>query len=119
MQLRYANPDNTANKLSQTDLTQLMLFIRLWKKLGLTIPETDAVLAALFPAANLPSGTNDATNVAGLATGFQTLLPRYGFLMRIQAQLGLTPNRHHSLGCWPVVRRSVRWERGRFMLRCF
>ncbi len=70
---RYANPVNTQNTLDAADFTRLLRFIRLWRKLGLTIEQTDAVLTALYPAlamitVNGPfaptqpvSGTVDAT----------------------------------------------------------
>ena len=105
LQLRYANPDNTANLLSATDLTKLMLFIRLWQKLGLSIEQTDDVLAALYPAADLPTGTNDAVNLPLLATGFTVFLPRLGFLMRVMNALGLSASTSLAqlLACWAPI----------------
>jgi hypothetical protein len=105
LQLRYANPDNNANKLRQTDLVKLMVFIRLWRKLGLTIAQTDDVLAALYPAANMPSGTNDTANLAMLASGFQVFLPRLGFVMQVMSRLGLTADTALAplLACWAPI----------------
>jgi peptidoglycan hydrolase-like protein with peptidoglycan-binding domain len=105
LQIRYANPDNTANLLDATDLTKLILFIRLWQKLGLTIEQTDDALAALYPAADLPSGTNDAVNLPLLATGFSVFLPRLGFLMRVMNTLGLSANTALAplLACWATI----------------
>jgi hypothetical protein len=105
LQIRYANPDNTANLLDATDLTKLMLFIRLWQKLGLSIEQTDDVLAALYPAADLPSGTNDIVNLPKLATGFSIFLPRLGFLMRVMNSLGVTANTALAplLACWAPI----------------
>src|SRR5258708_31126731 len=37
LQFRYSNPDNTANVLHAIDFVRLIRFIRLWRKLGLTI----------------------------------------------------------------------------------
>src|SRR5207244_1383024 len=48
LQFRYSNPDNAANKLSATDFVKLIRFIRLWRKLSLTIRQTDELLSALF-----------------------------------------------------------------------
>ena len=66
LQLRYSNPDNTPNLLTGTDLLKLIRFIRLWRKLApllgdaddaVTIAQTDAIFAALYPAADLPADT--------------------------------------------------------------
>ena len=82
LQLRYANPDNTANQLSGTDWLKLVRFIRLWSKLQsllggdnpTTIQQTDAILAALYPAAMLPAtpwdAATDAANRPLLDAGF-------------------------------------------------
>src|SRR5262249_31626439 len=53
LQLRYSNPDTSANLLSGTDFIRLIRFIRLWGKLApllgdasdaVTIAQTDAIL---------------------------------------------------------------------------
>jgi len=86
--LRYANPDTTANALTADDYTRLIRFIRLWRKLtplladpsdAASVQHTDDILAALLPAA-------PATPEAG----FQVLLQRLGFLLRIMGQLSLS-----------------------------
>ena len=102
-QLRYSNPDNTANLLSGTDYLKLIRFIRLWRKLGpllgdvgdaASIQHTDDVIAALYPAADVPADTSDAAQDAAnrplLDAGFQALLMRLGFLFRVMSQLSLT-----------------------------
>ena len=102
-QLRYSNPDNTANLLSGTDYLKLIRFIRLWRKLGpllgdvsdaASIQHTDDVIAALYPAADVPADTSDAAQDAAnrplLDAGFQALLMRLGFLFRVMNQLSLT-----------------------------
>ncbi len=86
LQLRYSNPDTTANLLSGTDFLKLIRFIRLWRKLGpllsdpgdpAAIQHTDDIITALYPAADLPSGTsnaaNDAANRPLLDAGFRVL----------------------------------------------
>ncbi|HXR61377.1 MAG TPA: Tc toxin subunit A, partial [Solirubrobacterales bacterium] len=50
--LRYADPDPGAAALSAEDFARLARFVRLWRKLGWTIEQTDRVLAALGPAAD-------------------------------------------------------------------
>ena len=104
LQLRYANPDNTANQLSGTDWLKLVRFIRLWSKLQAllggdnptTIQQTDAVLAALYPAAKLPTkpwdATTDAANRPLLDAGFLAAIQRSGFVFQAIGLLGLDPN---------------------------
>ena len=116
-QLRYSNPDNTANLLSGTDYLKLIRFIRLWRKLGpllgdvsdaASIQHTDDVIAALYPAADLPADTSDATQDAAnrplLDAGFQALLMRLGFLLRVMSQLSLTGEvLDELLACWAPI----------------
>ena len=117
LQLRYSNPDNTANLLSGTDYLKLIRFIRLWRKLGpvlgdaddrTSIQHTDDVITALYPAADMPTGTsstaNDAANRPLLDAGFRTLLPRLGFLSRVMSQLSLTGTAvERLLACWAPI----------------
>jgi peptidoglycan hydrolase-like protein with peptidoglycan-binding domain len=104
LQLRYANPDNTANMLSATDWLKLVRFIRLWRKLQTllggdnptTIQQTDAILAALYPADKLPAkpwdSTTDAANRPLLDAGFLTAIQRAGFVFQATSLLGLDAN---------------------------
>jgi hypothetical protein len=104
LQLRYANPDNTANQLSGTDWLKLVRFIRLWAKLQAllggdnptTIQQTDAILAALYPPAILPAkpwdATTDAANRPLLDAGFLTATQRAGFVFQVIGLLGLDQN---------------------------
>ena len=104
LQLRYANPDNTANQLSATDWLKLVRFIRLWGKLQAllggdnptTIQQTDALLAALYPADKLPAkpwdATTDAANRPLLDAGFLAAIQRAGFVFQAIGLLGLDPN---------------------------
>ncbi len=104
LQLRYANPDNTANLLSGTDWLKLVRFIRLWGKLQAllggddptTIRQTDAILAALYPASLLPvnpwNATADATNRPLLDAGFLAAIQRAGFVFQAMGLLGLDIN---------------------------
>ena len=117
LQLRYSNPDNGGGLLSGTDYLKLIRFIRLWLKLGpllgdtsdtASIQHTDDVIAALYPAADLPAGTgnaaNDPANRPLLDAGFTTLLPRLGFLIRVMNQLSLTGTAvDQLLACWAPI----------------
>jgi Neuraminidase-like domain/Putative peptidoglycan binding domain/Salmonella virulence plasmid 28.1kDa A protein len=100
-QFRYLN----GNKLTQTDFEKLIRFIRLWQKLGLSIEQTDDILSALYPAANLPTGTNDAANLPLLDAGFQVALPRIGVLFQVMNRLSLTANQSLGslLACWAPI----------------
>jgi hypothetical protein len=104
LQLRYANPDNTANLLSGTDWLKLVRFVRLWGKLKAllggdnptTIQQTDAILAALYPASDLPAtpwnAATDAANRPLLDAGFLAAIQRAGFVFQAIDLLGLDMN---------------------------
>src|ERR1022692_3088098 len=116
-QLRYSSPDNTANLLSGTDYLKLIRFIRLWRKVGpllgnasdaTAIQHTDDVIAALYPAADVPADTsdpaNDTANRPLLDAGFGALLMRLGFLLRVMSQLALTGQSvDQLLACWAPI----------------
>ncbi len=118
LQLRYSLPDDAKNLLTATDLVKLIRFIRLWRKLTplladadspVTIGQTDAILAALYPAADLPAGTSDPAsdpaNRTLLDEGFGVLLLRLGFLFQVMGQLGLTADAALGplLACWAPI----------------
>jgi hypothetical protein len=105
LQFRYTNPDNNANALTAADFVKLIRFIRLWQKLGLSIEQTDDLLTALYPAADKPSGSNDAVNLPLLDAGFGIFLPRAGFLFQVMSRLGLTAAASLTklLACWAPV----------------
>ena len=116
-QLRYSSPDSTASLLSGTDYLKLIRFIRLWRKLtpllgdvsdASSIQHTDDVIAALYPAEDVPADTSDAgqetTNRPLLDAGFETVLLRLGFLMRAMSQLALTGQSiDQLLACWAPI----------------
>jgi len=101
--LRYANPDTTANALTAADYTRLIRFIRLWRKLtplladpsdAASIQHTDDILAALLPA-----------SPATAEAGFEVLLQRLGFLLRVMGQLALSGGASlpQLLACWAPI----------------
>ncbi|HEX4962204.1 MAG TPA: neuraminidase-like domain-containing protein [Thermoanaerobaculia bacterium] len=95
LELRYSNPDTSNNFLQAIDFVRLLRFIRLWKKLGLTIDQTDQLITALAPA-------GDATDLQKLDDAFLSLLPRLGIVFRLMDRLGLTPDDDLQalLACW-------------------
>ena len=101
--LRYANPDTTANALTAADYTRLIRFIRLWRKLtplladpsdAASVQHTDDIIAALLPAAP-----------ATAEAGFQVLLRRLGFVLRVMGQLSLSGGASlpQLLACWAPI----------------
>jgi Neuraminidase-like domain/FHA domain len=118
LRLRYSNPDNTANLLSGTDFIKIIRFVRLWRKLApllgdpsdaVTIEQTDDILGALYPAADLPAdpgnAANDTANRPLLDHGFAALLPRAGFLFQLMDSLKLTADTglDQLLACWAPI----------------
>ena len=93
VEFRYSNPDDNANALRSFDFVRLIRFTRLWKKLGWTVDQTDAAIAALYPPEQAPTDPSDAVNLERLDNGFLTLLPRLGNLKRAIAALRLKPKR--------------------------
>ena len=80
VQLRYANPEMTANRLTDLSYHRLNRFIRIWKKLGWSIELTDQAVIrflGLGPDA-VTLGNLDATCISLLArlANFRTLLER-------------------------------------------
>ena len=82
-----------------------MRFIRLWKKLGWMIDQTDAVICALYRTDLQPLGAADVNSLAKLDAGFLTLLPRLGIVVRVMRSLNLTPKRDllPLLACWSDI----------------
>jgi Neuraminidase-like domain/Salmonella virulence plasmid 28.1kDa A protein len=89
LEFRYANPDNETNQLREFEYVRLLRFIRLWKKLGWTIEQTDKAIAALYPATQIPNDADDAVNLQRLDAGFLTLLPRLGYIKQVMCLLNL------------------------------
>jgi hypothetical protein len=92
--------------LDAVEFTRILRFIRLWKKLGWTIAQTDAALCALLPLP--PSGqvfSDSIDTLAELDTGFSTLLPCLGVVKRVMHLLNLTADRDllSLLTCWSNI----------------
>ncbi|MBC1195383.1 PA14 domain-containing protein,virulence plasmid 28 protein [Microcystis aeruginosa BLCCF158] len=105
LEFRYANPDNTTNQLRPFEYVRLLRFIRLWKKVGWTIEQTDKAISALYPTMQLPNDPDDAVNLQRLDTGFLTLLPRLGYIKQVMGLLNLNLKRDlpSLLACFSAI----------------
>ncbi len=94
LELRYADPDKIAAPVRAFEFIRLIRFIRLWKKLGWTIEQTDKAITALYPVSQTPNHpSDDAVNRQRLDAGFLALLPRLGVIRRLMTTLKLKPKK--------------------------
>lgn len=87
LELRHADPDPTRGRLRLSTLVALARFIRLWRKLGWSIEDTDAALTALWPAQTGAAPATEPTRLAALDAGFVQALPRLAELLSAGALL--------------------------------
>lgn len=93
LEFRYVNPDNLNSLVRSIEFIRLIRFIRLWKKLGWSIEQTDKTITALYPTAQTLDDPDNAVNLQRLDAGFKILLPRIGILKRVMESLALNPTR--------------------------
>lgn len=97
LEFRFAQPmanlGDTSTRLGAVEFIRLLRFIRLWKKLGWTIEQTDAALCALFLMPLFPLGADVIDTRDKLDAGFLAMLPRLGIVLRVMHALNLTPKR--------------------------
>ena len=105
LELCFCDPDLAARKLHPIDFVRLIRFIRLWRKLALTIAQTDDIITALYPPEDLPIGGDDAKDLKLLDSGFEVLLKRIGFLLQVMRRLNLSADRDLAplLACWAPI----------------
>lgn len=105
IEFRYTNPDTAANGLRTIDYVRLLRFIHLWKKLGWTIGQTDEAIAALYPTAQRPTGTDEAQDLQKLDNGFRSLVDRLGVLLQVMDRLDLNvrSDLQGLLACWSDI----------------
>ncbi|MEM1256411.1 MAG: Tc toxin subunit A [Cyanobacteria bacterium P01_H01_bin.21] len=106
VELRYARPELDSNKLKPIELLKLVRFIRLWRKLGWSIEQTDKALTALYPTEQeVDSADNAEAARTKLDEGFQALLMRLAHLQTVMEQLNLNPRRDllELLACWSTI----------------
>ena len=99
LQFRYANPDNAANAVRPIDYVRLSRVVRLWRKLGWSLEQTDSAIAALSP---LPDGADE---MAHLDEAFVALLPRLGVVRQVMTRLNLAGATDLTglLSCWSAI----------------
>jgi hypothetical protein len=105
MNLAYANPGSAVNQLQPIDFLRIQRFIRLWRKLELSIERTDDLIAALCPPPSTATGAGAPTPQQDLDRRFLLLLPRLGFAYEAMNQLGLDPqdDLQGLLACWAPI----------------
>jgi hypothetical protein len=77
MELRFLNPATNGNRLNMLAYNRLHRFIRIWKKMGWSIAETDEILMTLMPV------TPDLLTPGNINGHFVTLLARLANLQRL------------------------------------
>ncbi|MFH0344546.1 MAG: neuraminidase-like domain-containing protein [Chromatiales bacterium] len=92
LRFRYADPAKLAQNIRGFEFVRMLRFIRLWKKLGWTIGQTDKAITALYPEVQLPNDPDDTVNLQRLDAGFLILLPRLGVIKHVMKALNLKPN---------------------------
>ncbi|WP_406389671.1 neuraminidase-like domain-containing protein [Streptomyces sp. NBC_00887] len=100
--VRRAGPDPAGAALQSVDAVRLVRFVRLWRKLGWTIEQTDSALGALFPAGVEGEQGGGEPTLAGLDSGVATVLDRLGTVVAVLNRRSLNPDDHlpHLLACW-------------------
>lgn len=89
LEFRYSDPDKINEPIRAFEFYRLIRFIRLWKKLGWSIEQTDKAITALYPVSQTPNDADDAVNLQRLDDGFLILLPRLGVIKRVMDALKL------------------------------
>ena len=85
-ELRHLLPDMTANRLTEIDHHRLLRFIRLWKKLGWSIADTDTAIAAFLGHAYEPAKLTTTT----IDLAFPAMLDRLAGFHRLIDRLALS-----------------------------
>src|SRR5262249_8379714 len=70
---RYADPAKLTQNIGAVEFVRLLRFVRLWKKLGWTIDQTDRTICSLYRSDMAPLDGSDINDPNLLDTGFRTL----------------------------------------------
>ncbi|MDN3689782.1 neuraminidase-like domain-containing protein [Cyclobacterium jeungdonense] len=95
LRLLFANGD----KITQLEYLKFYRFIKVWKKLGWTIDQTDRTMAALWPA------SDEVSTIAELNSGFEILLTKLAHLIQVMDLLRLRPKKElqHALALFANI----------------
>ncbi|HEX9200977.1 MAG TPA: neuraminidase-like domain-containing protein [Acidobacteriaceae bacterium] len=105
-EMRYptppAGPGDNSTRIGEPEYIRLLRFVRVWRKTGWTIEQTDAALCALFNADLRPLVPADVATLANLDADFARFVPRLGNVMRTMDALKLNVKRdlYSLLACW-------------------
>ncbi|MFI1700706.1 neuraminidase-like domain-containing protein [Streptomyces bobili] len=99
--VRRTDPDPAGAALQPLDAVRLVRFVRLWRRFGWSIEQTDSALAALFPA-GVEQEAGGGPTAAGLDAGVDTALVRLGTVVAVLGRLGLNADEQlpRVLSCW-------------------
>jgi hypothetical protein len=103
LELRRADPDMAANRIDAAALLRLVRLVRLRARLGWTMAQTDAAIAALWPALQQPDSADTVEQaMAKLDRGMAEVVVRLGHLTALLAALHVSPARELGLllACW-------------------
>ncbi|HVZ38023.1 MAG TPA: neuraminidase-like domain-containing protein [Candidatus Kapabacteria bacterium] len=109
LELRFSypmsGPSDTSTRLGAAEYYRLVRFIRLWRRLGWSIEDTDAAICGLFTLHLANMTATDVSTPANLDAGFLRLLPRLGIVVRIIKALNLTVENdlRSLLACWADI----------------
>jgi hypothetical protein len=109
LEFRYsrpmAGPGDQSTRIGPVEYTRLLRFIRLWRRTGWTMAQTDAPICALYRVDTAPLAPDDIDTIAKLDAGFLNLLPRLGIVVRTLTALNLTPDHDllPLLACWSSI----------------
>jgi hypothetical protein len=107
---RYADPDKLGQNINAADFVRMMRFIRLWKKLGWTIEQTDAAICALYRPSVPPAHATDSfadlvSKTEYLDSGCVALIQNLGVAKRVMNALNSKVDRDllSLLACWADI----------------
>ncbi len=100
LELKYANPDQS--DLEEIEYWKFIHFVRLWKKMGWTIVQTDRYLTSLYDSSAYDISGGDLSN---LDDGFKDFLVKLALNERVRVALGLSAKKEYqeSLALWTNI----------------
>ena len=109
MELRYSRPvpnaADTSTRLGTPEFARLLRFIRVWRRTGWSIEQTDAAICALFRADLAELQIADVDTLAALDAGFTNVTARLGVVRKVMDAHNLNRDRdlYALLACWSNI----------------